>query len=217
MSKIRVQMPQGTGSVSVAGHSYTADEEGVVHLEHAEHVAPLVSLGGLELNEDDQPGTVSALMGSSTLPATIELGEGRDPVSLGDLVRETHARTEISVDEWNNLPPRVRDILLGFRLAEMSGRLGDAVSLQERLDTAERALDQANSRIAELTRQDTGQQHGGGEQQPQTPERPTFADMTKAKINEWLEANGGQPIASGDHPSHVAAAEARWVELHPEA
>jgi hypothetical protein len=215
MSKIRVQMPQGTGSVSVAGHGYTADEDGVVHVEHAEHVAPLVGMGGIELNESDQPGTVSTLIGSDAYPASIEL-PGDETIALGDLVRQTHAQTSISVDEWNNLPQRIRDILLGYQLAVLRGDIAPSDQLAdvtEQRDALQGQLDAALARVKELEAAPPADQSQGDEK----PTRPAFADMTKAVINEWLSANGGTPIASGSHAEHVAAAEARWLELNPEA
>lgn len=235
--KIRVQMPQGTGQVSVAGQSYEADSDGIVTLDNPHHVAPLVSAGGVALGEDGEPGDVQILVGSDNFPANLEMPGDADDMSLGDLVAKTHAATGVSVDEWNNLPPRIRDIILGYNLGQLQGRIGDIASTQLRLDEAiadanqlREDLGKAQDRIAELQREapaggapagdDAGSSTGGesGGQQEEPPvEKPVFSDMTKATINDWLSKNGGEQLTTGNHDAFVTAAEARWAELHPAA
>lgn len=223
--KIRVQMPVGTSSVSVGGESYTPDGDGVVSLNSPEHVAPLVAAGGIELNEDGTPGQTSTLIGSDAFPAMIELGHGQDDVQLGSIVAETQARTGISTDEWNNLPQQVRDILIGMaidfrrgdivrngaddpRVTELTDKVveleGTITTLREQLTTAEAkpaAADEASA--------------AGGTGTTAATERPAFAEMTKATINDWLKNNGSDELTTGNHDAFVAAANARFDVLYP--
>jgi hypothetical protein len=187
---IRVQMPSGVSSVSVGGHEREVPEDGVVELDNPEHVAPLVRHGGVELAEDGTPGRTSMLVGTSSLPALVEVVPGTEPVPLGTVVAEAHARTGVSVDEWNNLPGRVRDILINLHLSHRRGEIGDVAG-----ERAENEL------------------RGGTE--PEPGDKPNFEGMTKAQLNQWLADNGGEE-ASGNHAAHVAAAETRWAALHAE-
>lgn len=218
---IRVQMPLGTSGVSACGQSYTADDEGIVEVDHAEHVAPLVNLGGIELGRDGRPGTTPSLIGTDTLPALVDVRGGEEPMQLGTLVADAHARTSISVDQWNNLPSQIRDILIHFHLAHLRGELGNVGDLQTQLSEArsdverlEKDLESANQRITEL-QGSTQTGDGGPAPDADVVERPDFEAMTKAQLNDWVVANGGTEIPPGDKDSHVAAAQARWLKLHP--
>lgn len=235
--KIRVQMPLGTGQVSVGGHPYDADEQGVVTLDSPEHVAPLVNLGGVELGENDEPGSTSTLIGTNIHPAMVELGEGREARTLGAIVAETHARTSISVDQWNNLPQAIRDLLIDLHISELRGEFGriaesetdpELTTALEDVDRLQADFDRAQARIAELegelaAARDAGT--GGDASQPAPPAdaatappaRPDFANLTKAQISDWVVANGGEAVAPGNHDTFVAAGNAHYDLKFPVA
>lgn len=215
--KIRVQMQAGTSSVSVGGESYEPDADGVIVLNSPEHVGPLVALGGIELGPDGEPGRIAILLGSDTLPSMIDIGEGVPPISLGQLVSETHEKSGISVDDWNNLPQRVREILLRFHLGFKNGDIADRTTDDPRVEgllarVAELDLELVAARalIEELRPVEEKPADEG-------KEKPDFTAMTKAKINEWLEANGVLPLTTGSHADFVAAADDRWAVLNPAA
>lgn len=208
VSKISVQMPAGTGSVSVGGQPYTADDRGIVRLDSPEHVAPLVALGGIELDADGNPGSPSALVGSDRFPAEIQTSEG-ETLQLGEIVSQVHARSGTTPSEWNNLPQSIRDILIGIRIAERTGQIGDVSEQRSEVDRLQAEIDVLNARIAELQ----GNAGGGGAGTGAPDDVPVFADMTKARINEWLEANGSSKLTSGSHDDFVAAATARHAEI----
>lgn len=61
------------------------------------------------------------LYGSSVLPAIIELHGGLT-ASLGDVVRESHAASGLSMDEWNALPEAEREARLAETVAGMAAQ-----------------------------------------------------------------------------------------------
>jgi len=167
VSKILVRMLLGTSSVSVCGQSYTPDEEGIVELESAEHVGPLVEMGGEQLSEEFVPTPVVA---GDVVPASL-LAVANDRIAVLEADLET-AQSAV---------------------ADLGAQLADA-----------------QARIAELT---TGLSAMGEKIDDIVEDKPNFADMTKARLSDWVVANGGEAIPDGNHASHVAAAEAHWVAI----
>lgn len=55
--------------------------------------------------------TPVALLGSSVLPAEIDLGNGKT-ITLGDLVATAHGATQMSVEDWNAMPEDQRAEIL---------------------------------------------------------------------------------------------------------
>lgn len=206
--KIRVQMPRGVSSVSVGGQQYEVPEDGILELESPEHVGPLVAAGGTELDETGEPGRTSVLVGSDHFPALVEIVPGEEPRQLGSIVAETHARTGISADQWNALPGAIRDALIGMYIGTLTGAIGDVRGERQRAEDA----------IAEVARlrDELEAARAGGTAEPGPDDKPKFEEMTKAKINEWIVGNGGTEVTTGNHDAFVAAAEARWSELHQE-
>jgi hypothetical protein len=64
------------------------------------------------------PTAVETLNGSNTLPALIEIGEGKT-IHLGEIVMRSHATSGLSVEAWNALPETERDDLLSATISEL--------------------------------------------------------------------------------------------------
>lgn len=62
--------------------------------------------------------TNNTLLGSSNLPAVIELAEGKE-IQLGDLVAATQLKSGLAVAEWNALDDAKRDELLSAEIELM--------------------------------------------------------------------------------------------------
>lgn len=58
---------------------------------------------------DADASTQQILHGSDTLPALIDIGEGREQLQLGDVVARAHQESGMSVEAWNALPAIERD------------------------------------------------------------------------------------------------------------
>jgi len=59
---------------------------------------------------EDEPEPPPALLGSSTLPALIDLPDRQ--IQLGELVAAVHAESGLTVEAWNALPDEQRDAML---------------------------------------------------------------------------------------------------------
>lgn len=225
--KIRVQMPEGTSSVSVDGSEYVADKDGVVTLDNPEHVATLVGRhAGIELGKDGKPGATPMLIGSSHFPAMVDVGQ-EEPRQLGDVVAEAQTITGVSVDEWNNLPQIVRDLIIGWHVAMLRGELGDIRGEREAKEEALANLEGLHTKVealqADVDRLRDALKVAGVDpdkvlapaEEPEPAADPDFPNMTKAKINEWLAENGGEQ-ATGDLPAHIAAGQARLAVIKAE-
>lgn len=88
---------------------------------HGENDAPLVINTGEPLKTH-----VETLLGSSVLPAMIDVGTGT-LVQLGEIVAAAHANSGLSVEAWNTLEAVERDALL---TAEIDARLDASKSGQ---------------------------------------------------------------------------------------
>lgn len=158
MREIRVKMPSGVSSVSVGGQEYRADDDGIVTVQHPEHVAPLVnSHGGVEVDEDGEPSHTPGLLGTDHFPVDVVIREGEDPRPLASIVAEAKERSGTTDDEWNNLPQSVRDLLIELHVAELRGEWGRVGEMRESLgemresvETAEKAKTEAEERVATL-------------------------------------------------------------------
>lgn len=64
-----------------------------------------------------KPQAADTLNGSNTLPALIEIAEGKT-VQLVQIVMRAHATSGLTVEAWNALPEAERDELLGKTIAE---------------------------------------------------------------------------------------------------
>lgn len=64
-----------------------------------------------------KPTALETLNGSSTLPALVEIAEGKT-VQLGQIVMRAHSTSGLTVEAWNALPEAERDELLGKTIAE---------------------------------------------------------------------------------------------------
>lgn len=63
-----------------------------------------------------KPTATETLNGSNTLPALVEIAEGKT-VQLGQIVMRAHATSGLTVEAWNALPEAERDELLGKTIA----------------------------------------------------------------------------------------------------
>lgn len=88
-----------------------AASEGDVELAVAAYKAELAGE-----KPDDKP---AALLGSSVLPAMVKLAEGVE-VQLGDVVRQAHKNSKLSVEAWNDLPEVEREERLAKAVEKMS-------------------------------------------------------------------------------------------------
>lgn len=222
MREIRVRMPEGVSSVSVAGVEISVGSDGIAKLDNPEHIAPLVAHGGVELGDDDEPGTTPVLIGTDVLPASVDIGKD-EPLPLGEVVRQAHAETGISVDEWNNLPQPLRDKLILLHVQFLRGEIGHVAAEREaaeqakaRADGADQIVDGLRGSVDKLR---AALKEAGGDPDAvlaAPPEKPDFGNMTKAQINAWLTGNGGE-AAKGALHEHVKAADAHWAKLHPQS
>lgn len=68
---------------------------------------------------DDQPdASADTLIGTNILPALIEIAPGKE-VPLGEVVAKAHAKSGLSLEEWNALPEADRDALLTSMVDEL--------------------------------------------------------------------------------------------------
>lgn len=92
----------------------------------------------------------TALLGSSILPATIDIGRG-EPLALGDLVVMTQGCSGLSEEAWNGLPEDTREPALALMLEGMR-----AVSLtQTKIEALLAPVDDSLVKVTAKTR------HGG--------------------------------------------------------
>lgn len=92
----------------------------------------------------------TALLGSSILPATIDIGRG-EPLALGDLVVMTQGCSGLSEEAWNDLAEGTREAALAFMLEGMR-----AISLtQTKIEALLAPVDESLVLISAKTR------HGG--------------------------------------------------------
>lgn len=68
---------------------------------------------------DDQPdASADTLIGTNILPALIEIAPGKE-VQLGEVVAKAHAKSNLSLEDWNALPEADRDALLTAMVDEL--------------------------------------------------------------------------------------------------
>lgn len=101
--------------------------------------AGALSVGALSLMADTPP---PALLGSSVQPASFELPDGT-VLALGDVVREAHVASGLSVGDWNALEDSAREALIADTVDKLSsegdqGRVaaGDKPALIAQLEAA---------------------------------------------------------------------------------
>lgn len=117
-------------------------------VEAAASVSPVAGDG-------DEPEVHTSLLGSSTLPAEIELADDRF-VTLGDVVRAAFERTGLTLEHWNQLTDQVRDELLKAEVnflkvgLETTDEDDEAAEQREREESA-RALAEAEATAAAAT------------------------------------------------------------------
>ena len=66
--------------------------------------------------EPDQ--SADTLIGTNILPALIEIAPGKE-IQLGEVVTKAHAKSNLSLEDWNALPEADRDALLTAMVDEL--------------------------------------------------------------------------------------------------
>nr|DAQ81591.1 MAG TPA: hypothetical protein [Caudoviricetes sp.] len=114
-----------------------ADDESAVpayslkQAEPAAPSAPAAPAGG--------SGESEALLGSDVLPAHIEIGDHK--VQLGTVVAAAHARSGLTVIEWNALKQEEREQLLADEITAMTAELENPPEFVIQVNGARKVLD----------------------------------------------------------------------------
>lgn len=101
----------------------------------------------------ETPPAAEALLGSSILPATFDIGG--ETVQLGTIVAAAHAASGLTVTEWNGLIPGVREALLQGSLhvlqadANVVAMAKDLENVQQQLHEVTASRDVADARASE--------------------------------------------------------------------
>lgn len=97
--------------LKAAGYGHAFDSNGDIDMHGI----------GVCVEEEDRH---VALLGSDWQPSMVTITEN-SKVQLGEVVRFAFDRCGVSVKQWNDLPPRVREMLLIEAITTMKEEVGD--------------------------------------------------------------------------------------------
>lgn len=106
--------PKATLAKTIAAQQTSPAPEAAVNETSAANAAATMATRPVT----DDPVSVDTLLGSSILPALIEIGDAQ--VQLGEIVAAAHQKSGLSLEDWNALEDAARELLLD---AEIKRRL----------------------------------------------------------------------------------------------